>query len=87
MEETKIGVVTHFFAKPMVAAVKIEDVGFKAGDKLHFNGHTTDFFQVVDSIQIEHETIEEAKVGDLIGLKVKDRVREHDQVFKVTGEE
>lgn len=80
MEEKRIGVVTHFFAKPMVAAVKVEEQGLKVGDKIHFKGHTTDFFQVVESMQVEHDTVEEAAVGDLIGIKVEDRVREHDQV-------
>ncbi len=86
MEETKVGIVTHFFQKPMVAAVKIESGVIRVGDKLRFSGHSTDFVQGVDSLQIEHLSVTEGKPGDLIGLKVKDRVREHDQVFKVTGE-
>lgn len=84
MEEIDVGVVTHFFSKPMVAAIKVESGVIKIGDKLHFKGHSTDFFQVVSSMQIEHEQVEEAGEGDLIGIKVDDRTREHDRVLKVS---
>ncbi len=53
------------------------------GDKVHIKGASTDFEQPVDSIQIEHEQVEKAKKGDVIGLKVKDKVREEDEVYKV----
>ncbi len=86
MGETLVGVVTHFFHKPMVAAVKIESGAVKVGDRLHFKGHSTDFFDVVGSMQVDNNPVQEAKSGDLIGIKVKDRVREHDQVMVVTGE-
>ena len=55
----------------------------KVGDKVKIRGHTTDFEQVVESMQIEHKPIEEAKPGDKIGLKVKERVRPHDTVYKL----
>lgn len=80
--ETKVGVVEKFFAKPSVAAVKLED-SLSVGDTIHFKGSTTDFSQKVDSMQIEHATVQIADKGASIGIKVSDRVRPNDQVFKV----
>jgi len=81
MEE--VGKVTDFFAHPSVAAIDITKGTLKVGDKVKIRGHTTDFEQVVESMQIEHKPIEEAKPGDKIGLKVKERVRPHDTVYKL----
>jgi putative protease len=83
MEEEKVGTVQKFFAKPSVAAVEVTGGVLRIGDRLHFKGHTTDFEETVTSMQIELEPVEEAKPGDLIGIKVKERVRENDHVFKV----
>lgn len=83
MEEKKIGVVTHYFGHIGVGIIKVEEEGLKVGDNLHFKGHTSDFQQTVDSIQIEHKEVEEAHVGDLAGVKVAEHVRERDEVFKV----
>ena len=83
MVEEKIGVVEHYFDKISVAAIRITEGNLKVGDKIHIKGHTSDFEQTVDSIQIEHERVEEAKPGDSIGIKITDRVREHDEVFKI----
>ena len=83
MEEEKVGRVQKFFAKPSVAALEVTAGVLRVGDRLHFKGHTTDFEETVTSMQIEREPIEEAKPGDLIGVKVKDRVRENDTVYKV----
>ncbi len=83
MEEEKVGKVQKFFAKPSVAAVEVTAGVLRIGDRLHFKGHTTDFEETVASMQIELEPVEEAKPGDLIGIKVKERVRENDSVFKV----
>ena len=83
MEEEKVGIVQKFFAKPSVAAVEVTAGVLRIGDRLHFKGHTTDFEETVASMQIELEPVEEAKPGDLIGIKVKERVRENDSVFKV----
>jgi putative protease len=83
MEEEKVGKVQKFFAKPSVAAIEVTSGTLKIGDRLHFKGHTTDFEDTIASIQIEREAIEEAKTGDLIGIKVKDRVRENDTVYKI----
>jgi putative protease len=86
MSEEKIGVVFKFFAKPSVAAIELTDGGLKVGDKIHILGHTTDIMQTVDSMQIEHEVIQEASQGDNVGLRVDGRVRPHDVVYKVVEE-
>ena len=82
MAETEIGKITHYFSKIGVAVIELSQ-GLKVGDKIHIKGATTDFTQTVDSMQIQHEKIEEAKPGDDIGMKVAEQVREHDKVFKV----
>jgi len=83
MPEEKIGVVKDYFAKISVAGIDITG-RLKAGDTIHIKGHTTDFEQVVESMQVEHEQVEEAKAGDAIGIKVIDRCRGGDTVYKVT---
>ncbi len=83
MEEEKIGRVQKYFAKPSVAALEVTAGVLRVGDRLHFKGHTTDFEETITSMQIEREPIEEAKPGDLIGVKVKERVRENDLVYKI----
>ena len=80
MEE--VGKVTHYFNKIGVAAVVLSKP-LKIGDKIKIKGKTTNFEQVVESMQIEHKPIEIARKGDVIGLKVKDRVREKDFVYKI----
>lgn len=84
MPEEKIGQVIKYFAKPMVAAVEITAGVIRVGDRLHFAGHTTDFETLAASIQEEHTSLEEARPGQLVGIKVPDRVRAGDQVFKVS---
>jgi translation elongation factor EF-Tu-like GTPase len=83
MEEVEIGRVSHYFAHIEVAAVTLEKDSIKIGDKLHFKGHTTDFEQVVESMQIEHDAVEKAAAGDSVGIRVQSRVRPHDAVYKV----
>ncbi len=85
MKEERIGEVAHYFSKIGVAAIKITSGSLSVGDTIHIKGHTTDFQQRVDSIQIEHASVEEANPGDDIGIKVTERAREGDQVYKVTG--
>jgi len=80
MEE--IGEVTHYFSKISVGAIKLSGT-LKVGDKIRFKGATTDFEQVVESMQIEGQNVEQAGPGDEIGLKVKERVREGDTVYKL----
>jgi len=85
MPEEVIGKVVGYFAKIGVAAIEMEG-DMKVGDTVHFKGHTTDFTQTVESMQIENEQKEEVTKGDSVGMKVKDRVRPHDVVYKVTEE-
>jgi len=83
MNEIKIGEVTHYFNKIGVAAIKIISDQLKKGDVIHIKGHTTDFTQEVNSMQIEHQLIEVANAGDEIGIKMDNVVREGDEVFKI----
>ena len=83
MEEKKIGEVIKFFGKIGVAAIRLSEGSLKVGDKIHIVGHTTDVAQTVDSMQIENQNVQEAGPGADIGIKVKDRVREHDVVNKI----
>jgi translation elongation factor EF-1alpha len=83
MKEIEVGVVQDYFAKIGVAALQITAHGIKVGDEIHFKGHTTDFSQRVDSLQIEHAQVSEAGAGASVGTKVKDRVRIGDTIFKV----
>ena len=85
MSEEKVGVVFKFFAGASVAALELTEAGLKIGDKVHFLGHTTDFTQLVESIQVEHDSVDEASAGDKVGLKVVERVRPHDIMYKVVG--
>ncbi len=70
MAEQEIGFVSNFFRKISVAAVEITNGSLLVGDRLRYLGHTTDISATVDSIQIEHETVTEAKQGDSVGLKI-----------------
>ena len=83
MAEQKIGIVTHYFGKIGVAALKITDGELRVGDMIRIKGHTSDFTQTVASMQVEHESVEVARSGDEVGLKTAEYVREHDSVFKV----
>jgi len=85
MEEKEVGRITDYFAKINVAALEITGDGLQIGDSIHITGHTTDLQQTVDSMQIEKDSVSLAKKGDRVGIKVKDRVRPHDAVFKVIG--
>lgn len=85
MAEEEVGVVVKFFAKPSVAAIKVTKGSIKKGDTLMYKGHTTDFTEEVKSMELDNQPIEEANVGDMIGVKVKERVRENDIVFKVVA--
>jgi putative protease len=83
MGEVEIGKVTDFFAKPVVAGIELNGA-LKTGDKIHIKGSTTDMEVVVESMQIDRVDITEGKPGDLVGIKVLDRVRPGDKVYKVT---
>jgi len=82
MVEEKIGIVEHFFTHISVAAIKITDGELKVGDTVHFVGAHTDITQLIDRMEINRVPVQMAKTGDAIGIKVKDKVREHDIVYK-----
>ncbi len=82
MEEIEVGKVTDFFAKPVVAGIDVHG-SLKKGDLIRIKGATTDLEFVLASMQIEHISVQEARPGDLIGIKVPDRVRPGDRVYKV----
>lgn len=83
MPEELIGKVVDYYGKIGVAAIELTG-NLKVGDKIHIKGHTTDFEQTVDSIQIDRQGVPEAKAGDSIGIKVKEYCRGKDSVYKVT---
>jgi translation elongation factor EF-Tu-like GTPase len=85
MEEKKIGEVIKYFAKIGVAAIRLSEGSLKVGESIHIVGHTTDVTQAIDSMQIENKSVQEAGPGADIGIKIKDRVREHDVVYKAVG--
>jgi len=86
MVEEKIGIIEHFFTSVSVAAIKIIDGELKIGDTIHIVGSTTDFKQKIDSMEINRKPVEMVKPGDDVGIKVKERVRERDIVYKLTEE-
>ena len=83
MPEVVIGKVNDFFAHPVVAGIELT-ASLKVGDKIHIKGHTTDLELAVNSMQIDNVNVEQAKAGDNIGIKVSERVRHGDLVYKVT---
>ncbi|MEO0092181.1 MAG: translation elongation factor-like protein [candidate division WOR-3 bacterium] len=83
MTEKKVGKVTHFFGKISVAIVELTDDSLSVGDTIHIKGHTSDFTQKVESMQIEHQNVQKAEVGQSIGLKVIAHAHENDIVYKV----
>ena len=83
MPEVEIGKVSVFFAKPVVAGIELA-AELKTGDRLHIKGHTTDLEMTVGSMQIDNANVESAGAGKEVGVKVPDRVRPGDTVYKVT---
>jgi putative protease len=83
MPEARIGVVTHYFGKIGVAAIRITDGELNVGDTVRIKGHTSDFSQPVESMQMEHESIDSARAGDEVAIRVVQYTREHDIVFKL----
>ena len=80
--EILLGQVGDFFARPVVAGIDLI-ASLKVGDKIHIKGHTTDMTMTVQSMQIHNATVTEAKEGDAVGIKLTDRVRKGDSVYKV----
>ena len=83
MEKMKVGRVFKYFAKPMVAAIQIEEGTLKVGDNIAIQGATTDLALTVESMEIDGNPIQEANTGQSVGIKVAERVRPNDFVYKV----
>jgi translation elongation factor EF-1alpha len=83
MTEKKIGNVTHYYNHLHVATVKITDGELHVGDVIHVEGHTSDFTQRISSMELDHAPVHMAKQGDIVGIEIKEYVREHDNVYIV----
>lgn len=81
-KEKRVGTVTHYFQEPGVGALDLEEE-IATGDLLHFKGHTTDFRQEISSMEVDHRPVERAGPGDEVAVKVQERVREGDEVYRV----
>ncbi len=84
MPEEQIGQVSDFFARPVVAAIALTSP-LKLGDTIHIKGHSTDVLCTVSSMQINNQPVQEAHAGDPVGVKISDRCRKGDAVYKVTA--
>jgi putative protease len=82
--EEKVGTVAGYYAKIGVAAVRLTDGDLRVGDHVRIRGHTTDFTQPVESMEVEHRPVERAERGSEVALKVRERVRLHDQILRVS---
>ena len=82
MEEKEIGKITHYFGHIGVGIIELSDM-LRVGDTIRMKGHSSDFTQGVESMQIEHAGVSEAKPGDSVGIKVIQKVHPHDKVYKV----
>ncbi len=83
MPEEMVGTVSDFFAHPVVAGIELTGT-LKVGDRVHIKGHTTDLEFTIGSMQIDNADVSEGKAGDSVGVKVSDRVRSGDHVYRVT---
>lgn len=83
MEEERIGKVMKYFAKVGVAAIELTDGTLSLGDTVHIKGHTTDFQQEIESMQMENKPVQKASIGQVVGIKVSERVRDKDEVYRV----
>ena len=84
MTEEQVGRIVKFFTKPSVAALEVTNGTIQKGDLLRYKGHTTDFTETIASMEIDNQPVDAVKPGDLVGVKVKQRVREGDIVYKVS---
>ena len=85
MADVKVGKITHYYDKIGVAVLELTDESLIVGDTIRISGHGNEFTQSVGSLQIEHEQIQTAKKGDMVGLKVDQPVKEGDEVYKVVA--
>jgi putative protease len=84
-DEVKIGEITHYFGKIQVAAIDLTDGELSVGDTIHVKGHTSDFTQTIDSMQIDRVEVPTARKGQSVGIRVTEHARVGDVVYKVTG--
>ena len=84
MEEKLIGSISHYYGNISVGIIELTD-SLKVGDTIHIKGHSDDFTQKMDSMQVEHASVQEGKAGDSVGIKVSQKVHPNDQVFKVAA--
>ncbi len=87
MEKERVGVVFKFFAKPSVAAIRITEGSLRPGDRIQFQGATTDFVMTIESMEIDREPVSSAGAGQSVGIQVPERVRPNDAVYLVHGED
>jgi putative protease len=85
MAEVELGRVAHYFGKIGVAAIEITQDSLTVGDTIHISGHTSDFTQQVESMEIDGRSLLEATTGQTVGIRVDQHAREHDKVYKVVG--
>ncbi len=82
--EEEVGRITHYFSKINVGVLELSKGELHVGDTIHFKGHTSDFYQKMESMQVENNPVDSAKPGEPVGIKVESPVRENDIIFKVT---
>ena len=83
MAEVEVGKITHYFSKIGVAAIEMTQDALKVGDTVHIRGHTSDFLQTIDSMQIDGQPVDEVTAGQSVAIRVDQHAREHDHVLKV----
>lgn len=82
MSEKQIGKITHYFSRINVGIIALSD-SLKVGERIHIKGHSEDFEQTIDSMQIEHASVAEAKAGESVGISLTKKVHENDAVYKI----
>ncbi len=82
--EEEVGRIIHYFSQINVGVLELSKGELHVGDTIHIKGHTSDFFQKMESMQVENNPVDSAKPGEPVGIKVESPVRENDIVFKVT---
>jgi putative protease len=83
--EEKVGTVTDYYAKIGVAAITLVEGALQVGDRIRIRGHTTDVTQTIESLQVAHQPVQRAERGSQVAVKVRERVRKHDEVLRLTG--
>ena len=84
-EEVQVGIVTIFFAKPSVAAIEMTSGTLSINDTIKFVGATTNFEQKIESMEIDRKPVQTVSTGQAVGIKVRERVRPHDKVFRIVA--